>query len=103
MLMFTPAADGGDILHLGGIVGHNGRSTAGQHHVGAVVHGNVVGNIMNEGAFGADIGKLLCKHGVPRQERLLCMERRAPECCRLYTSTPAMTAPTAVEMRKGTM
>ena len=31
------------------------------------------------------------------------MERRAPECCRLYTSTPAMTAPTAVEMRKGTM
>ena len=60
-----PAADGGDILHLGGIVGHNGRSTAGQHHVGAVVHGDVVGNIMNEGAFGADIGKLLCKHDAP--------------------------------------
>ena len=29
------------------------------------------------------------------------MERRAPECCRLYTSTPAMTAPTAVEMCSG--
>ena len=38
-----------------------------------------------------------------RQERLFCMERSAPERCRLYTSTPAMMEPTAVEMRNGTM
>ena len=35
------------------IVGHNGRSTAGQHHIGAVVHGDVVGDVMDERAGAA--------------------------------------------------
>ena len=58
-----PGTQRGDVLYLGGIVRHDGGRAAGQHHVGAVVDGDIVGDVMDEGASGPDVGEDALEHG----------------------------------------
>ena len=56
-------ADGGDLHGILRVVRHNGRAAAGQQHIGAVVHGDIVGDVVDQGGFLADILKNRFKHG----------------------------------------
>lgn len=42
------AADGGDVFHFLQVICHDGRSTTAQQHVGAVVDGDIVGDVVNQ-------------------------------------------------------
>jgi hypothetical protein len=35
-----------DIFHFSGIIGHDRRTAAGKHHIGAVIHGHIIGDAM---------------------------------------------------------
>ena len=57
-----PAADGGDLHGVLRIVRHDGRSAAGQQHIGAVVDGDIVRNVVDQRGVPSDILKNFFKH-----------------------------------------
>ena len=67
-------ADSGDLHGILWVIRHNGRAAAGQQHIGAVVHGNIVGDVVDQRGFLADILKNLIIHGF----LLLRTERKRP-------------------------
>ena len=42
------AADGGDVLHVLRLVGHNGTAAAGQQNVGHIVDGDIIGDVVDQ-------------------------------------------------------
>ena len=59
-------ANGSDVNHVFGLVGHDGAAAARKKRVGAVVHRDVIGNAVHQGSAGTDVfqcsGKLICVH-----------------------------------------
>ena len=57
------AADGGDVLHVVGLVAHDGRAAARDDDVGHIVDGHVVRDVVNQGYGRANCFESLCEHG----------------------------------------
>ena len=55
-------ADRRDFLDLALVVRHDGRRTAGQHDVGAVVHRDIVRDVVDEGALASHVFEHFLKH-----------------------------------------
>ena len=57
-----PAADGGDVLHVLRLVGHDGAAAAGQQDVGHVVDGDVIGDVVDQRHRAADAVQANTQH-----------------------------------------
>ena len=65
-------ADGGDVLDVLGLVGHDGTPAAGEHRICDVVDGDVVGDVMHERRCLTYSAQSIRKHGL----RLLSQNKR---------------------------